>query len=638
MTVFIYDIEVYRNCFVAVFLNHHTGDEHTFSIYDTIDQRQELITFMKQNAWFVGYNNIKYDGVILQHIISRPDIPLDELKELSDNLINGTASFPNDGIGFKQIDLLKLWHFDNNARATSLKWLEFFLRERYIKDLPYDHKSTIRSATAHEKIVKYCRMDVDVTNKFYKLSRKKLMNRIQVSKEFGFDAMNMSDATAGEQIIISSYEKFTGKEIPRNGTDRKQIVLSELPLQQYRDRGGITSKVLREHFDNIVLKGKRGKRGLHEFVFKGYNKEYHWQGLEFVVGMGGIHGCVDKGVYESDDDCVIMSDDVTSQYPNMVIANDIYPEHIGQDFVSVYDEHIYQKRRLYPKKTHFSQNMTYKLALNAAIGKFKSVFSQLYDPKCNLQVTVNCQMAILALAEDLCTIPGTRLLMLNTDGLEIMVPRKHLELWSQLRENWMNKTSFALENVEYQKLVVYDVNNYIAVTSNGYVKRKGQFCTYEDLVNHEEYHKNPKARIIPLALNNYFTSGIPIEDTVNNCDDIHEFLYGVKKTRSFNYALIVPSDDRTVKIDVYKERVFRYYVSTSPKSGNLVKIWFDGRITSVNKGELIMPALSLRTEKASKFTDLDREYYINAAHKIRSEIEFSKVKSPGAAGTQTAQT
>ena len=52
------------------------------------------------------------------------------------------------------------------------------------------------------------------------------------------------------------------------------------------------------------------------------------------------------------------------------------------------------------------------------------------------------------------------------------------------------------------------------------------------------YHKSTNGTIIPKALFNYYAHDTPIRETVEKENNIHEFLYGIKKRKGFVYWLI----------------------------------------------------------------------------------------------------
>ena len=92
-------------------------------------------------------------------------------------------------------------------------------------------------------------------------------------------------------------------------------------------------------------------------------------------GLGGVHGAK-RGYVKSDDEYVIVSADVASMYPNIAIANRVYPEHLGESFCDSYKE-LYQERKKYPKGT--PENLNIKLSLNSVYGKSSDKYSPFYD-------------------------------------------------------------------------------------------------------------------------------------------------------------------------------------------------------------------------------------------------------------------
>ena len=57
-----------------------------------------------------------------------------------------------------------------------------------------------------------------------------------------------------------------------------------------------------------------------------------------------------------------------------------------------------------------------------------------------------------------------------------------------------SKVGLQLEFADYSKMLIRDVNSYIAVYTNGKIKRKGAY-QYEDL----GWHQNHSALVIPKA-------------------------------------------------------------------------------------------------------------------------------------------
>jgi hypothetical protein len=114
-------------------------------------------------------------------------------------------------------------------------------------------------------------------------------------------------------------------------------------------------------------------------------------------------------------------------------------------------------------------------ALNGAYGKSLSEHSILYDPKFGLTVTINGQLLMYLLCEKLLEIEGLKLLQVNTDGLTIRYPRRESSDVHSVMEWWQNKTRLRLEKAVYQRMIIRDVNNYIAIYEDGSLKTKGAY-------------------------------------------------------------------------------------------------------------------------------------------------------------------
>jgi hypothetical protein len=217
-----------------------------------------------------------------------------------------------------------------------------------------------------------------------------------------------------------------------------------------------------------------------------------------------------------------MTSDVTSFYPNLAIRNKWAPAHLPQEeFCSLY-EWFFEERKKIPKKD--PKNYVYKIILNSTYGLSNDENSFLYDPEFTMRITINGQLSLSMLYEMICEeIPGAIPLMQNTDGLETMIPREYVDKYMEICKRWEDLTKLQLEHDTYSKIVLGDVNNYIAVTEDGKSKCKGRF-EYKDLA----LHKNKSFLIIPKALHAYFVDGIDPEDFMKANTDIFDYCGGVK--------------------------------------------------------------------------------------------------------------
>ena len=315
-------------------------------------------------------------------------------------------------------------------------------------------------------------------------------------------------------------------------------------------------------------------------------------------------------VYNATEDMVIMTSDVVSFYPNLAIRNRWAPAHLPQDEFCTQYEWFFDERKVIPKKD--PKNYVYKIILNSTYGLSNDENSFLYDPEFTMRITINGQLSLTMLYEMICEgIPGSIPLMQNTDGLETMIPRDQMDKYMEICKIWEKMTSLQLEHDTYSKLVLGDVNNYIAVTEDGKSKCKGRF-EYADLA----LHKNKSFLVIPKALHAYFVEGIQPEDYLKSNRNIFDYCGGKKIKGDWKYV------ERSIKNGEYREKelqhTLRYYVcNTGSKIMKINKS--DGREINIEAGKWLQQIY------INHIDDMDfDEYEINYKYyleNIKKEIE-----------------
>jgi hypothetical protein len=418
-----------------------------------------------------------------------------------------------------QIDLFKIHHFDNKARATSLKVLEFNMRADTIEDLPFKVGTTLTREQV-EVLKRYNQHDVSMTKAFYHHSKEMIAFREDLTRKYAHDFINHNDTKIGkdyfvmklEEAGVPCYDFGPSGRTPRQ-TKRPVIHLKDAILPWIRFEQPEFNRVL----DWLKQQSITETKGVFADLTATVN------GFTFVFGLGGIHGSVESEVIESDDEHVIVDLDVTSYYPNLAIVNGFYPAHLGKEFVSIY-KHLFEQRKQYPKKS--AESAMLKLALNGVYGDSNNQFSVFYDPLYTMTITLNGQLLLCLLAERLMMIPGLRLTQMNTDGLTVRVPRSQKVLVDLVRHAWEERTGLQLEEAIYRAMFIRDVNNYLAEYEDGSVKRKG---AYEWKA---QWHQNAGALVIPKVAEKVLVEGAPIRQTVEQWPDIMDFMLRTKVPRT----------------------------------------------------------------------------------------------------------
>jgi hypothetical protein len=668
----VYDIEQYPNFHSCCAINVETGEKKDFVIHQSRDDRIKYLAWLNElqarGAGMIGYNNLKYDYPIIHHIIENAgtmtsidlDVFLMDLYDHNEKIFNSEFSEVAPWkTRIHQIDLFRIWHYDNKARATSLKWVEFSLRMDNVEDLPILPGSFIKTGDI-ESLIDYNYNDVEATLEFYKTTRgdtenslykgkDKLKLREKFSNKYGLDLTNANDPKIGSELILHLYCKKTGKnpkDVVKLRTYRSSIDIGKCIFDYVEFKTPEFNAVL-DFFKKKTITSTKGAfseispkemGSLAKYASKKSDswsvKNQHFlkvntifNDFQYDYGTGGIHGSK-QGLFKSDDKYVIMDSDVASLYPNIAIENNLYPEHLGPEFLEVYKDDIVNTRLLHKalakdKSLSFeerSDNKMFsdglKLSANGAYGKSNDQYSFLYDPLYTMKTTINGQLLLSMLAEMLeLAIDDFEMIQINTDGLTARIPREDVNKWLEVCKEWEAKTRLVLEHAYYDLMAVSNVNNYIArEEESGYVKYKGWFEIDKEL------HKNNSARIVPIALSKYFLEGIPVEDTIRNHNDILDYCLGVKARKSphhgkssYSYHSVSNQSYKKVKLP---NKTNRYYISN--KGGTLIKDYEDGHSEFVNKG---FQSTLFNKKFITKDFDINYNFYIDECYKIIDVIE-----------------
>lgn len=137
--VVVYDIEVLKNCFTYTDYNIHTKEINQFVLHKDKYQLKELIEHLKSLKGQIGFNNIGFDYPIIHYVlklIERKDFQdwtkeqiiifiYDKAQELIESQKEEVGkqrvyvSIKEKEVLIPQLDLFKIWHFNNKAKMTS---------------------------------------------------------------------------------------------------------------------------------------------------------------------------------------------------------------------------------------------------------------------------------------------------------------------------------------------------------------------------------------------------------------------------------------------------------------------------------------------------------------------------------------
>lgn len=634
---YVYDIEILRNAFTIVFMNDK--EQHIFVIHQDRNDFRNLVLFLqklqREDYFMVGFNNWSFDYSFIDWILVNYKRYIktwqekakvrEILKSLNQVAFEATSDdyYPRHKTAIKQVDLYKIWHFDNPARRCSLKWLEFAMGMENVEDTPFDYNDSVTLEEIERVVLPYNINDVEATHQFMKISASEIKHRLVFGEKYNMYFLYHSH-TAISKMIFAYYlcnemriDWWTLKKLK---TERYRINLGSLifPFIEFKT----------EMFQYLLKKFK----GMTVSSTREINETVEYGGLHFDFGSGGLHSFPKYWEYKkngdrkkdpvarpemwiTDDTYQIVLVDVSSYYPNIGMQHEIRPEHLGASF-NVVSRDIYAKRlqaKYANPQTELDkiQEKGLKLSLNSVYGLSNHHNSFFYDMKYTLSITINGQLMLTMLAEDIHE-AGFKLLQCNTDGIYVYTDRKRIDELREICDSWEKLTKMKLDFEYYKRLIQLNVNNYLAESETGYVKEKGSTFS-ADL----DWHQDHSAKVVRKAIINELLYDIPYRDYINNHDNLDDFLLGVRLQRGDRI------EERYIENGEYKYNTYygvvRYAITNDY---HLEKCYSSGNSQAVNKG---WKGKVCNKKSNVKLEDINRTFYIKEAEKIVSQFKTDQL-------------
>jgi hypothetical protein len=603
--IHVYDIETYINYFGVIFKNLKTKQIKEFIVYKDRDDLKALRQFILFDVeWLIGYNNFYFDNQLLNYICKDENATTENIYEIAYRIVNSKDDYweYKYNLPFKSIDLMKIGNLQKSLKlvAVNLKWPK-------IQDLPIKWNNSITKDQL-ELLHDYNLNDVEITEALYYKLAPEIKVRFEIEKLYDTALVSESDSGIANRLMEKFYSEAIGQpksEFKNLRTERNIINFSSVIF----DKIIFFSNELRELLTDI-------KKHTYYKDQKFFNKNIIYDNVKYQLGIGGIHS-VDKGeIFEADDENYIIDCDISSMYPTIIINNRIKPNHLDRKFIDKYEE-IRNKRLDAKQEGRKVESDALKIVLNSVYGKFRNENHWLYDPLSALQVTINGQLYVLMLIEDLVR-QKFKVISANTDGIITIVPKNRIELYEELCDEWGQYTHFDLEYTRYAKYIRKDVNNYIAVKEDGSTKAKGEFLLPEDKSLMQGYDKP----IISLALRKHFLKGENIVEFIKNHKDIHDFCIAKKIDKKFQNQYHTIRKGELIIEEL--QQSIRYYVST--RGGSLYK-YNEEEDTFINYcADKTVKIFNDYIELPMEEYEIDYKYYIGETMKIINSIKNSQLK------------
>jgi hypothetical protein len=616
----LFDIECYPNFFcLAVEDYDNPDDKKFFEISQFKNDLEELFIYLKyldnNKCFMIGFNSIHYDCPVLNYIFLNYSIFQGEtglfisgkIKEVSDHII-GTEFWWNDPV-WKQykyrqnwidVDLFLYWSkMLRQAKRISLKSLGIQLGYHTVQELPYPpnqwlKEEEIKEVSHYNSVhdISLLRLVLDAPTRWQGKKTtmyKQVGLRSNIKKTYGLPCMSWDAPKIGSEILLKYYCDKTNN----NPYEVKKSRFSAgTPLEL--DNPNFKTKIFQDLYNDFTIATRDFKR---KIPYIQNNTR-----VKLSYGIGGIHSENFNEIYESNKDELVVTSDVASLYPNLIINYKLirYPI-VLKRYTEIKDERIIAKR----ERNH-NKNVTYKLVLNSVSGLLDNKYSWLYYPEGAMKMRIMGQLIMSKAIEEV-ALAGFRVVSANTDGIEVIVPKSKLEEYYTIVDTVGTQFNLDFEHEIYKKIVYKSVNEYIAITQSGSIKVKGSAFITEPNLGDSCNHL-----IIPKALQAYFKDGIKPKTFITKSDhNILDFCLSKKVDKSYKVKH---------KGQFLPQRLNRFFVS---KNGGYLYKHRKNKDTHMLKGwgVEIYNNHNISSEETISDKNIDYTFYISETNKLISELE-----------------
>ena len=479
-----YDFEVYKYDWLVVIINPNNQSETV--IYNNKQALKSYYEKHRSEIW-IGYNSRSYDQYILKAILLGFDP-----KEVNDWIIvKGMKGWEYSSL----FNTIPLYNYDCMNKFYSLKQLEGFMGNNMKEtSVPFDIDRKLTPAEM-DLTIKYCRHDVEQTMEVFLQTKANFDAHMNLLKTFNLPLKNIS---------------------------RTQAQLSALALgcvkQDYFDEWDL-------QFVN-TLRISKYKHVVDWFIEQRVDRDYNARlnvdvcNVPHQFGWGGLHGAPAEPIHRKG---LLLHVDVISFYPRIMIIYGLLSRNVKNK--EVYKQ-IFDTRVALKAAGKKAEQAPYKIILNSTYGICKDPTSSAYDPRQANNVCVNGQLLLLDLLEHL---EGhCELIQANTDGLIIQIPDTD-EAFDKIDDicfEWETRTGMQLGFDVITEIWQKDVNNYLFKFEDGKVERKGAYVKPLNELDND-------LPIINKALVDFMVDGVPVEKTINDCDDLKQFQKIVKVSSKY---------------------------------------------------------------------------------------------------------
>lgn len=449
--------------------------------------------------------------------------------------------------------------------------------------------------------------------------------RYSISHSYGVDVLSSSRSNMADKLFEKFYSEFSGlhpKQWKGKRTERKAMAFKKVIFDFIKFKTPKLQQVLEDMKKVVIF-------SIGKDAFK---KEVTINKLTYTIATGGLHSQdIPSALYSNwpDDDVSLTGErykyvhwDISSFYPSIMVQYGIAPAHLDQ---KVFTKLVSWIRDTRVKAKHTKEDidgvasgivaLALKIVINAIYGKLGFEYGDLCDRLAVLKVTINGQLMIMMLCEEL-ELNGIQVISANTDGIVVKLYENKVETFNKIANNWKILTGLDADSEEYKCYINRDINNYLVQEFNGKISYKGDLNPKLYLVDLQKGYNMP---VVAEAVAQYFLNNIPVTETLYKCKNILDFCKTQNIGKQFHIEETLVENGKTITRQ--SQRQCRFYISNN---GSVIKkvnpiARINTNLCAGYKGTIV----NTLDDKDISLRDINYQYYYAEAMKIITPIKLS---------------
>ena len=481
--------------------------------------------------------------------------------------------------------------------------------------------------------------DVYIVCEIVRLNPDEIKSRYAVSKTYQVDVLNASRSKTADTLFEKFYSKFSGLDPSQwkgKSTERTAMSFKKVIFPFIKFKTPELQALLTELYNTTIYRTSKDA----------FSTEVKLGNIVYSLATGGIHS-QDRPmeVWSTTDfppftsptggreqrKFTILHWDIASFYPSIMSVHKVAPEHMSR---SAFCNLVTWMKDTRVAAKHSKEDyidgipkdvlaLVLKIVINSIYGKFGFEKGDLYDRLAVLKVTVNGQLMILMLCEEL-EMNGIQVISANTDGIMVKVYEDQTETFNQIADNWQQVTGMSADADIVHSLIARDINNYIAQfrTKDKKTGENKLKLEYKGALNPFMYaidlSKGYDMPIVAQAVSNYFLKKIPIMDTLQSATNILDFCKTQNVGRQFHVEETKVINGKVEHIIC--QRYVRFYVSN--RGVVIEKVHNDNGARSRLAAGSVVTVLNTLDDKDIALRDINFRYYYQECLKIIDPIKL----------------